>query len=80
MLFIAVYLIIDIMMCYGINSWIRNWLLRRTQDKWGVNKYHNMTNKQQDWFETRQTVYESMWDMFASVVLVIILINVFYIT
>lgn len=75
-LFIVVYLIIDIMMCYGINSWIRNWLLRRTQEKWGVNKYHNMTNKQKDWFENRQTIHECAWDMFVSVILVIIFINV----
>lgn len=74
-LFVVVYVVIDILICYGINSWISKWLLERAHDKWGVCHYHNMTNKQKDWFETRQTIHECTWDMIASVILIVILIN-----
>ena len=74
-LFVIVYVVIDIPVSCMINRWIDKWLLRRAYDKWGVDKYHNMTNKQKDWFETRQTIHECTWDMIVSVILVVMLIN-----
>jgi hypothetical protein len=76
-LFILIYLIIDIVTCSVINSWIEKWLLNRAYEKWGVRYYHKMTKKHQDWFETRQTIYESAWDMIASVILVVVFFNIF---
>ena len=76
MLFLVGYLVFDILSCYVVNLWIRNWLLRRTYEKWGVDRYPNMTDRQQDWFETRQTIYESAWDMIISIIIVIVMIHV----
>lgn len=77
-LLLLVYIPFSILLCSLINKWIERWLNGRMKRKWKVERYGQLTKRQKDWYDNRQLIYETIWDMALGVVLVWILINIFH--
>jgi hypothetical protein len=78
LVFIVAYVSCCVLVCGFMNLHIERHLMDRMLEKWNVHSRRDMTPKQQDWFETRQTIYECTIDMVIGVILAIIYVNLYF--
>ena len=76
-LLLLVYIPFSILLCSLTNKCIEYWLNGRMKRKWRVEHYRQLTKRQKNWYDNRQLIYETMWDMTVGVILIFILIQIF---
>jgi hypothetical protein len=78
LVFIVAYVSCCILVCELTNLHIEQYLMNRLLEKWNVHSRREMTPKQQNWFETRQTIYECAVDMLIGIILAIVYVNLYF--
>ena len=78
LVFIVAYVSCCVLVCGFMNLHVEQHLMNRMSEKWNVHSRRDMTPKQQNWFETRQTIYECTIDMVIGVILAIIYVKLYF--
>jgi hypothetical protein len=77
LVFIVAYVSCCVLVCGFTNLHIEQYLMDRMWEKWNVYSRREMTQKQRDRFETRQTIYECTIDMLIGVALAIVYVKLY---
>lgn len=78
LIFVVAYVSCCVLLCEFMNLHVEQHLMNRMLEKWNVHSRRDMTPKQQNWFETRQTIYECTIDMVIGVILAIVYVKLYF--